>query len=319
MNFDNDKLKGLDNVGNTCFFNSVLQLLYQCTVINKLIILNNLNGDFIGLYKDFLCNYINSTSNSFAPIDILSNVTKSFTKFNLSQEDADQYMTYIIDKLVEEIKSNENYLIQNKNQTLNDLIDALFNIQMKKSIICKKCNYKSTTDDTINKLYLSVCLNNLELNKLESNKLTESTNFEKLNLHDLLKCYMTEEIDLDSFYVCEQCNTNVSALIYREILSLPKYLFITIKRYSNLNKKIISDIYIPMIIQFDLKKKYIYQLRGFIYHMGSTNGGHYVYYGLRQSNWYLFNDSNVSNVDLNSIENFKNSAYIYLYTQKNNF
>ena len=70
----------------------------------------------------------------------------------------------------------------------------------------------------------------------------------------------------------------------------------------------------PIAIEFDLKKKYIYQLRGFIYHMGSTNGGHYVYYGLRKTNWYLFNDSNVSKIDIETIKNLKNSAYIYLYT-----
>jgi ubiquitin C-terminal hydrolase len=48
--------------------------------------------------------------------------------------------------------------------------------------------------------------------------------------------------------------------------------------------------------------------------MGSTNGGHYVYYGLRKTNWYLFNDSNVSKIDIETIKNLKNSAYIYLYT-----
>jgi ubiquitin C-terminal hydrolase len=303
MNFDNNKLKGFNNMGNTCFFNSVLQLMFQCTVLNKLILLNDFNGPLVNLYKELIFEYIDTTDNSFAPKKILLNISNVVMRNDSSQEDADQYMSYIIDNILEEIKSNGNCVIQNKNKTLNDLLGALFDIQIKKSVICQQCNNTSITDDTINKLYLSI---DLEQNQTDT----------EFNLHDLIILYMTEKIGLNSYYICEKCNTYVTALIHKEIYSLPKYLCITIKRYTNSNNKININIDMPMTIDFKLKHNYTYHLRGFIYHTGSTNGGHYVYYGTRQTNWYLFDDSNITQVNLDTIEHVLSKAYIYLYVNK---
>ena len=56
-----------------------------------------------------------------------------------------------------------------------------------------------------------------------------------------------------------------------------------------------------------------YYLKGFIYHSGSLSGGHYVYFGKYNNNWYLFNDNSVKKVDINNINNFKNKSYIFYY------
>ena len=50
--------------------------------------------------------------------------------------------------------------------------------------------------------------------------------------------------------------------------------------------------------------------------MGSTHGGHYVYYGNKNDKWYLYNDSSVKEVSNDQIEQLVKSGYIYLYVSK---
>lgn len=293
MNFDNNLSNGLDNLGNTCFFNSVLQLLYQCTIFNKLLLVNDFDGSLIKIYKDFLTSYSNNPN----PSKILKYVSHILGRTLYSQEDAEQYLNFIIDAIIDELKtfiknnSLQNLKIVDKNIKLNELVDHLFTLQIKKKIICPKCNHISKSNDNINKLYLSINSDRLE---------------------DMIINYLNEYLDDDNRYKCDKCNNNVNAKIEREIIKLPKYLIITLKRYSNQNSKINRDIY--MYKEFKLDKNY--ELRGIIYHSGSTNGGHYVYYGKKNNNWYLYNDSSVSRINDEKLDNIIKYGYIYLYVSK---
>ena len=294
MDFDNSISNGLNNLGNTCFFNSVLQLLYQCTVLNKLVIINNIDGSLIKYYRDFLISY-SSKSN---PSDILNYVSNILGRIGYSQEDAEQYLNYIIDSIIDELNtyiklnSLENLKLIDKNITLKTLIDYLFTIHITKNIICPNCNYISESNDNINKLYLSV-------------------NYD--NLNDMLNEYLNEVLDDNNKYKCEKCKKYINAIIKRKIIKLPKYLIITLKRYSNKNNKINKNINISKNFKFNNK---YYELRGIIYHSGSTNGGHYVYFGKKNNDWFLYNDSSVKKIDEEQIDNIIKIGYIYLYVMK---
>lgn len=163
-NFDdiNKASNGLSNLGNTCFFNSILQLLYQCTVLNKLILSNNFTGTLIPYYSNFLKSYLNSNSSSFSPNNIVTYVSNTLGRKGYQQEDAEQYLNYIIDCLIDELKeftkqkSLGQILISNKNLSLDELINNLFTLKIKKILQCPNCSNCSESDDNINKLYLSI-------------------------------------------------------------------------------------------------------------------------------------------------------------------
>jgi ubiquitin C-terminal hydrolase len=290
-----NNLNGLTNLGNTCFFNATLQLLYQCTILNKLLMSNNFNGNTINSYVDFLKSY-SSNNSIITPHNILYNVSSKMGRIGSSQEDAEQYLNYIIDNLITELITftKQNNIIDNKilnkNITLGNLINNIFTINIKKTITCLYCSHISQSDEIDNKLYLAI--NNSQLDKILLN-------------------YTNEQLDENNKYKCEKCNNKSCAKINKEIIKMPKYLIIALKRYTNSNNKINN----PVIMNKNLSiNNNNYEMRGFIYHSGITNGGHYVYYGKRNNDWYLFNDNSVSKINIENLD-IINYSYIYLYNK----
>ena len=293
-----NNFNGLNNLGNTCFFNSALQLLCQCTILNKLLINNLFNGRIIDQYKNFINQYTSTHNSIITPAPIISFISNDLMRNGASQEDAEQYLNYIINNLIEElnifIKDNNmnDNKISNKNITLESLINNIFTINFKKTIICSLCSFQSISSEIDNKLYLS-------------------TN-DNMSLNDLILHNMNEKLDDENKYKCDKCNQYGCATINKEIIGYPKYLIITLKRYTNTNDKINTPINMEHKLDFNKCK---YELRGFIYHSGITNGGHYVYFGKRDNIWYLFNDSQLNIINNSELNNIINYGYVYLYSK----
>lgn len=295
MDKRNTLSSGLNNLGNTCFFNAVLQMLYQCTVLNNLILTNNFEGKLINLYQDFLKTYINS-KNSFSPTSIIQYTTSTLGRNGLQCEDAEQYLNYIIDTLIDELLicvKKYTYTLINKQLTVESLIKNLFTIKIKKTITCPLCNYVTESNDDINKFYLSF---------------TSRTR----TMNDMINDYLNETLDNDNKWKCDNCNKYVNAHIIRDIVKMPKYLIIVVKRYDNNNNKINTSINMSNKIILNSE---IFYTRGIIYHEGSTNGGHYTYFGNKGSMyeplWYHYNDASVTQVI-----NIVTTGYVYLYVKK---
>jgi len=296
--FLNNATSGLNNLGNSCFFNSILQLLYQCSVLNKFIISNNINGSIIDIYTNFINSYSNSIV--FSPILIIGYVSKKLNRNGYIQEDADEYFTFMLDKILDEInkwiinKCINNYILDNKNITVSQLIKNLFSIENKNKVICPLCYFESNTSEINNRMILSI-------------------NNNASNLNDLLYNYYKKEILSDENKIeCSNCNKKINATLTKTIFKLPKYLIIVLNRFNNNNTKNNNNIDMPLNFKLSYKN---YLLRGIVHHSGSTEGGHYIYYG-KKDTWKLYNDSTINCVNDENINNIKNFGYIYLYVDK---
>jgi ubiquitin C-terminal hydrolase len=166
------------------------------------------------------------------------------------------------------------------------------------------------------KCKLKVCLN-ISTHEEKNNFMILNLKKEFKNLNDCYHEYISRyKFDNDNLYNCEKCNNKVIASKRTNIIYWPKHLIIILKRFEqNITRLFKNDqeIIIPLIWKNN------YKLMGIVFHSGSLFGGHYVYVGNYNNKWYLFNDNDVSEINENNLNKFKNYGYIYYFEKINYF
>ena len=195
-------INGIINIGNTCYMNSVLQLLINCTVLTKFILNTNFNNTKINCYKKFLLDYF---SDNLVRPDIIKLLFPQFN--NCYQHDAHEFLLNLIDVLNDEIKRdfNEQKII---NISVNKLIDILFDIKINSIIYCNETSDESKSKNNEKILSLSI-----------------PKNIENINLTDCINNF--QEIEFltgESKWFNEKDNNYYDAIKKFYIKSYPKYL-----------------------------------------------------------------------------------------------
>ena len=310
--------KGLYNLGNTCYINAALQILFRCNIFNK-IIFSLYNNNFISENLFFLNTYIqllieyNDESNindALNPNKLIQLIQKKNLIFKYgNQGDSDEILTYVIDEIIENILKNLisfNIDLYYRNILLKDIINDIFTIEEVTNVICSKCKNATKT---------------FEQNKILKLSLIDDNNIEMNDLQSCIFNYLKPEILCkNNKFFCSKCNELVNATKQTNIVKYPKYLIIQLKRFNIVNNNIRknnSKIKMPFNFDNDIFNSIIrcdYDLRGYIYHSGNYNFGHYVTVCNIKYNdifkWTLFNDDNVT--ILNNPQNL-DDGYIYMY------
>lgn len=278
---------GLTNFGNTCFMNASIQMIMSASTLNMYMMDNkdldvSSNMKYIQTFKD----YYAPTTNTLGPKILYVKYMQLNTRYRgFTQEDAHEFLTYTLDDLLDNVKQLENK-VHIKN------IERFMTISLLQHVHYKKGQDKDS-DKHITENMLSF--------PMDDNVKT---------LQDCYNLFKTE--DNDDFTLTLNIET------------FPKYLFIGLKRFifdGTHFKKNITNIDIPMTT-LDFHPDHKYKLKSFIIHSGGYMGGHYYTYSLRKVNndykWFLYNDSRVSEVSLERVTSELKSAYILLYSHKNN-
>ena len=332
--YENKGRTGLANLGNTCFMNSMLQCLSHTYEFNNLLNtksyqnkLRKIAESLILMEWDKLRLMMWSENCIISPggfLDAVQKVAKIKNKelfTGYAQNDFSEFLIFIMECFhnsilrevdmsikgdiltpTDELASKCYNMIRSMyKKEYSEIFEMFYGIHVSK-VISHSGSYSNTTPEPFFLLTLPISIRDATLDQC----LDEYTSVEELDT----------ELEVD-----DEGNKEKGK---KQILfwSFPKILVILLKRFGNNLRKNKVRIDFPLenldlskyVVGYD-KKKYIYDLYGICNHSGGILGGHYWAYVKNANNkWYNFNDTQVSEIQINNL--ITDKAYCLFYRKK---
>ena len=290
---------GLKNLGNSCYMNSVLQVLAHTDDFKEYFLKNNFHKEQKPLsfaLKNFLKEYLENKDNNYFALRELHNAIKkqyktqstSEMKFaNGYQHDPEEFLSMFLDSLKLENKKWNN--IFKGEETILDT--------------CKNCKDESQNENEFKILSLGIKDDDLE--KIESHEMEEDCCnccdcccvYYKTTLKHLLDNYIREE-EIEAN--CGRCNKNTNKKKIIRISFLPKYLILQLNvfyEYHSVFIKIPEELNLGEYCTKQNNVNFDYTLYGIVRHHGNMLGGHYTAAIKDGDDWYICDDKTVKKVN----------------------
>ena len=291
---------GLNNIGNNCYINSVIQVLKNIPKFTyNFTIFNNNSEKFLTSLKYLLINMCNQNISSVSPLEFKTNLGIENKRFS-GNDQYDSTIFYIsllniIHKKLNKAK-RENFkkldLSKYKNKNLQERFEIWKDYYLSKN--------QSFIFDIFYIYYASVIECNSCHDKTETFQTTNFLDFpiisEKNLINNLEECFDNYQMVKNLTDKCSKCYKSSLSQQYI-ILELPPVLIINLKRVGE-KGAYFNEIDIPFSLDMseiikNNKFNSIYELRGFIKHSGNENYGHNYAYckNMFDDRWYQYNDS----------------------------
>lgn len=283
---------GFNNLGQTCYYNALMQALLSCTSFVQIIKQINDNAeiensnDFLKILKHIIKKIETANSqNDIAEINNLGGISwkymirelikKTKTKFEFGQQCSVEAYTFLL-------------------QSLNFAsLQNLFIHRRRNKLYCPNCETYFSDLNEINNIF-----------EIKSN--TFNNSFTQTNLNDFL---LKQTDNIDENCICSNCKVKGSKSKHSNLVMIPEILFVMRDKYHTDSYD--KSINFPEELVFTGKSKdnMIYKAVAQIEHSGNVNGGHYWAICKRKNKWYNINDAYVTSAEFKPSVN----TYIVLY------
>uniref|UniRef100_A0A1I8G214 ubiquitinyl hydrolase 1 n=1 Tax=Macrostomum lignano TaxID=282301 RepID=A0A1I8G214_9PLAT len=320
----NGGLVGLNNLGNTCYMNSILQCLSHTEPLLRHFVLERRfqpsagrNGS--GLAKAYanlmLRMWAASASPTGAdctsPTELKQCVAQYAPRFRgYSQQDAQEFLRYLLEGLHEDLnlvsvrpKLPPRYLQQENSPVVEAFVG-----QLKSTLECCHCSHKSVTFDPFWDLALPI------------------PGKSRTSLDACLKLFTNQEtLDGNERPTCDRCRCRRKCVKRFHLYRLPSVLVIHLMRFSGerFKTKLNTLVEYPMELDVSefldkkcrLRQTPQYRLYAVSEHAGTPYGGHYtaVVRHAGTGRWLRYNDNRVEEASTRSV--VSTEGYVLFYSR----
>lgn len=343
--YHNKGLVGLENLGNTCFLNSCLQVLSNTYELNFLLesnecknsIKKNLpESNFIDEWED-LRNVMWSGNGVVAPrkfVNSMQNMAGAknrdlFTGW--SQNDMPEFLQFFIESIHNSISRSENVVINGNAKNEKDKV-ALKCYEMIRNM------YKNDYSE-LYEMFYGINFSQLINTKNEETVsiVPESFFIIDLPIHsnqkkatNIYECFdlftEPEYLEGENAWYNDKTKEKEDVKKQYSFWKFPNILVILLKRFSmdgihKITDKVdfpLEDLDLSNYVKGYNANSFKYDLYGVCNHVGNVSGGHYTAFVKNSlNNWNHFNDNHIEKIENNKLI-VSQSAYCLFYRKKNN-